>query len=288
MLFFHLARTTGGLSAMLALAVVLGVAKTHPAGALEVTLEVTEHTTDPHTTGPPIMNAVPGQPLDLIARSNEDVNPPLRFQVYEVFVNSLVGHCEKDAPAGGNTCVDAPDHCTACKVPVTQTALTPPPNAAYAAYVAETSNFLPPPNVPHSDDVFPSWLNPLKLYAYRDPNNLFVVELQTDREGVSIVAPWTIEFFKVSCSPGCFNSFRAGDRLTVNCGSFPASFPTCTVRDIEPSAATYQAILSRGGPNVNTARSNDARVASYFKCVDSNDVSSAPSCVIEKDPITGQ
>jgi hypothetical protein len=51
MLSFHLARTACGRFAMLALAVGLGVAKPHPAGALEVKLKVTDH-----TTGKDIMN----------------------------------------------------------------------------------------------------------------------------------------------------------------------------------------------------------------------------------------
>jgi hypothetical protein len=285
MLRFHPVHTASGLLPVLVLAAGLGAAATRPASALNVMLKVTEHTDDPLTIGTETMTAQPGQFLDLIATTDEDVLPPHQILVFDAIGTFLVGFCDIVQPPGGNTCLDAPAHCKSCKVPkMTQAA---PGFKTYTAYVAQHGEFLFPPDIQGtSNDVHPSWLNPLKLYAWRPTHGSVAVSLTTDSGGVTIRDPYKIEFFRVSCSPACTGG-QPGARVGDPCLGGSGGIAECSHPDGDSSAVTYQAILSQGGADLQTARNNDARAASWFKCVDPSDFLAPTPCIQKTDPLTG-
>jgi hypothetical protein len=130
-----------------------------------------------------------------------------------------------------------------------------------------------------SNDVLPSWVYPLKLYAYRGNGTTSpLVVLDADNGG--IVPPpayhFVIEVFNNA------TGMRVGDSCIPNINGCGFIFDNNNT-----SATTYQAILSRGGIDRASALMNDSRAASWFKCVDSAAPASPTPCVQFTDPLTG-
>ena len=108
--------------------------------------------------------------------------------------------------------------------------VAPPPTAV---------TMFPPPNFQAtSNEVHPSWLNPLKLYAWRC-FGCGGVNLVTDSGGDRAFSPYKIEIFKLSCSPAC-TSGQPGARVGDSCFAAPSGIAECDRIDAEPSAVTYQ------------------------------------------------
>jgi hypothetical protein len=84
--------------AALAIAAGLGVAGTHSASALNITLTADR------------LTQLPGQFINLTAIADQDVRPPFRVRVFDAFGTFLVGQCDPGARS--------------CTVPVVQPAPT--------------------------------------------------------------------------------------------------------------------------------------------------------------------
>jgi len=132
----------------------------------------------------------------------------------------------------------------------------------------------------HNGCWFPSWLNRLKFYAFRISSGDSSVILSTDSGGANIFDPYKIQFFNVA----------TGALVAAECpGGFGKGIPGCGPQpDRNSSAAAYQAILSQGGSDRNSAIANDIRATSFFKCVDPADASSRTLCMQSEEPVAGQ
>src|SRR5262249_23840340 len=167
------------LFAVLALAAGLGVAEPRPASALNVMLKA-------EPTG-----TTPGQTIQLIATTDEQVMPPNNIMIYDRYYLTLLTN---------GACMN----CRSLSVPVTMSTLVYPGTVSYVAVVGTYSQGMGAPGQTilaqsPGDCCDQIWLNPLKLYAYRDPavgSTAPLVRLKADSGGLPIGDPYKIEFFR--------------------------------------------------------------------------------------------
>jgi hypothetical protein len=239
MIRFHL------LLAIAVFAVGLGGAGTYPAVALSINLKVV----DP-VTGADRLTQLPGQFLDLIATTDQDVNSPYSILVFNGYGAILEGQCTNQGRS--------------CRVPVTQN--TPTFNIGYIAYVASSSQNLPPPDIQATSNyVYPSWLNHMKLYVARIPFTNPGVFLSSDSGGAKIFDPYHIEIFN-----------KTTGALVKDCPGTSSGIIECVGSDSTMSDSTYWAVISLFSTDLGAL--NDLREASYYKCVDSTTLTSPPTC----------
>jgi hypothetical protein len=208
------------------------------------------------------LGQVPGQPVTLTATTNAQVTPPLEIQIYDAYNTNRLPNA---------VCTN----CSLLTVQVTESAPTAPYTVAYSAVVGTDSAVYGNngQQIVATSGLFPSWLNPPKLYAYRLTPNHPIVNLITDGGGTKIYGPWHILIFNETTGA-----------LVSDCPPSPTPGPgfgtvfLCGGSESFESGGSYQTIVSLGGTDPQSAFNNDERAISHSKCVDPIDLAAPTIC----------